>query len=136
MPICLPLSDAFDFSQAALMQPDNQALDNELGIRIGKRIASNRKRLRWTQEDLAERLEIEIMTVSRFERGVSIPSLRTLDRIAQLQGVSLASMFEVETTPIDGSEQLLQALTQLTLADRNFVIDQALSSCAFLRDKQ
>lgn len=118
------------------MQPDNQALDNELGIRIGKRIASNRKRLRWTQEDLAERLEIEIMTVSRFERGVSIPSLRTLDRIAQLLGVSLASMFEVETTPIDGSEQLLQALTQLTLADRNFVIDQALSSCAFLRDKQ
>ena len=56
----------------------------QLGKRLGQRIAERRKALGWTQDQLAERLGVDAETVSRFERGVTVPALVTLDRLAGL----------------------------------------------------
>lgn len=53
-----------------------------LGKKLGQRISERRKSLNWTQDQLAERLGVDAETVSRFERGATVPSLVTLDRRA------------------------------------------------------
>ena len=40
-------------------------------IKIGKFIADERKRKRYTQKQLSEKLEISDKTISKWERGVS-----------------------------------------------------------------
>jgi transcriptional regulator with XRE-family HTH domain len=47
-----------------------------------------------TQEELAVALDIDPMKVSRFERGVSLPSLLTFQQIATVFGASMAQMLE------------------------------------------
>jgi transcriptional regulator with XRE-family HTH domain len=47
-----------------------------------------------TQEELAVALDVDPMTVSRFERGVSLPSLLTLQQIATVFGSSMAQILE------------------------------------------
>lgn len=44
-----------------------------------------RKRL-WTQAELAKRLGVDVMTVSRWERGVSKPRRAALRKILALDG--------------------------------------------------
>lgn len=40
-----------------------------LGRRLGQQIAARRKAMDLTQDQLAERLEVDAETISRFERG-------------------------------------------------------------------
>ena len=61
---------------------DKKRDSDKLAKRIGKRIADRRKVLGWTQEQLAERVRVDAETISRFERGVNLPSLPTLERLA------------------------------------------------------
>ena len=55
---------------------------------IGKRIKDQRKNLKLTQEDLAEKLELSASYQSRLERGATKISLETLVRIAEHLNVS------------------------------------------------
>jgi DNA-binding XRE family transcriptional regulator len=50
----------------------------DLGKFLGQQIAAHRTALNLTQNQLAERLGVEPETVSRFERGSSLPSLKRL----------------------------------------------------------
>jgi transcriptional regulator with XRE-family HTH domain len=51
-------------------------------VEVGKRIREKREELRWTQAQLAEKVEITPNTVSMIETGHSVPSLRILLRFA------------------------------------------------------
>jgi transcriptional regulator with XRE-family HTH domain len=55
---------------------------------LGQRIARLRCRLRWTQQELADRLAISRVAVSHLELGISVPSERTV--------VLLAGVFRLE----------------------------------------
>jgi transcriptional regulator with XRE-family HTH domain len=56
------------------------------------RLRRARKAHRWTQAELAKRLRVHEMTVSRWERGVELPSLPVLDRIARVLGLSIEEL--------------------------------------------
>ena len=71
-----------------------------LGKKLGQRISESRKSLNWTQDQLAERLEVDAETVSRFERGATVPSLATLNRLVAVLKVSIVDLLtDASTTP-------------------------------------
>lgn len=63
-----------------------------------------------TQEQLALALDVDPVTVSRFERGVTLPSLPTLHRMADIFGISLARLLEEAPQGKRGDAELLEAL--------------------------
>ena len=51
--------------------------------KLGKKIKLARVELDMTQADLAEKTEIMQKSISRYENGLSLPSLETLEKIAK-----------------------------------------------------
>jgi transcriptional regulator with XRE-family HTH domain len=66
---------------------------------LGKRIARARRGSGYTQKSLAERMGVESITVSRWERGITQPSLRTLERISSLTKVPLSEFVSGDGAP-------------------------------------
>lgn len=60
---------------------------------LGKRIRAFRKRARMTQEQFAERVDIDARHLSRLETGRHFPSLDTLERMADVLNVPMAEFF-------------------------------------------
>lgn len=63
---------------------------------LGSQIARIRKERDITQARLAEMIDVTIETISRLERGVSIPSLKTLEIIGNALNVPLKELFDFE----------------------------------------
>ena len=63
---------------------------------IGRRIASLRKEKDVSQEELAEKCERVVNTISNLERGLGDPKISTLRKIAQSLNVSLLAILDVE----------------------------------------
>ena len=61
---------------------------------LGKRIKEIRKNIGFTQEKLAEIVNIDITTLSGIESGRHFPSLVTLEKIAQSLDVALITLFD------------------------------------------
>jgi transcriptional regulator with XRE-family HTH domain len=57
-------------------------MDGDLKQALGARIRASRRMSRMTQEQLAERIDKSVQTVSSIERGVTLPALDTLWSIA------------------------------------------------------
>lgn len=70
---------------------------------IGARIAKIRKEREITQERLAASINVATETISRLERGVSIPSLATLERISRALHCPLKELFDFEYSESKGS---------------------------------
>ncbi|MBX9772376.1 MAG: helix-turn-helix domain-containing protein [Candidatus Obscuribacterales bacterium] len=62
--------------------------------RFGKRLQQLRKANRWTQQELAARLEVEQSYVSDVERGVFGPSFARLAKIGEVFGMTIADLCE------------------------------------------
>ena len=71
---------------------------------LGKRIAMHRKRLKLTQEQLAESLGVTAQAVSKWENDQSCPDINMLPKLAQLFGVSVDSLLGNETQPVYEAE--------------------------------
>jgi len=63
---------------------------------IGISIARTRKDRELTQAQLSEMIDTTVETVSRFERGVSIPSLKTLEKISKALHVHIRELLDFE----------------------------------------
>lgn len=101
-----------------------------LGKRLGQQIAARRKTINWTQDQLAERLEVDSETISRFERGVTVPSLVTLDKLARALNSSTADLLsEASAAPSDQAIHISQMLTDLSSEDGEFVVSQIKALC-------
>ncbi len=106
----------------------------QLGKRLGQKIAERRKALAWTQDQLAERLGVDAETVSRFERGVTVPALVTLDRLAGVLKTSVADLLsEVSACPTDQAIRISAWLESLQPEDSEFVIAQVKALCDHVR---
>lgn len=70
--------------------------------RIGGKITEIRLSQRLTQAQLAEKVNLSIETISRMERGVNFPSLKTIEIIANSLDVPLKSFFEFDEHPSQG----------------------------------
>ncbi len=66
-----------------------ERLESWLAPQLGERIALRRRERGWTQADLAEKLGVETETVSRFERGHALPSLKRLVFLAEVLDASI-----------------------------------------------
>ena len=62
---------------------------------IGRRISANRKRLRLTQDQLAEKLGITAQAVSKWENDQSCPDITMLPRLAELFGITTDELLGV-----------------------------------------
>lgn len=92
--------------------------------RIGERIRQFRAALGLTQAQLAEQLEMDDMTISRFETGARAPSIDQLERLSSALHVSISHFldenddaFMVHAREIEG---MLRCLTN---EQQDFVID-------------
>jgi transcriptional regulator with XRE-family HTH domain len=84
---------------------------------IGAQIARIRKEREITQEQLAESVDVATETISRLERGVSVPSLKTLEKISWALHTSLRDLldFEYPQKPKDifSEQELAKVITLL-----------------------
>lgn len=60
---------------------------------VGRRIAEERHARNWTQQELADRLKIEVQSLQRFERG-EIATIATIVKVANMLGVTTRSLFD------------------------------------------
>ena len=63
---------------------------------VGKNIRRHRIRAGMTQNQLAQELEIEIETVSRYERGVVAPSFTQIESLCNVFGITAWMLFVTE----------------------------------------
>lgn len=61
---------------------------------LARNVKAARKRLDFSQEDLAARAELDRTYVSGIERRVRNPTIEVVARLAQALGTSVAALFE------------------------------------------
>ncbi len=101
--------------------------------RLGFNIAARRKSLGWTQEYLAQHMGVDTETISRFERGVTAPSLKSIEKLAGLLTITIADLLgenaPPEPTQLEALSRLLEPLVE---EDRNYVMASMRSLCHYL----
>jgi transcriptional regulator with XRE-family HTH domain len=72
-----------------MSEPTGQrkSLQESVRKQIGKAIAKARRRRRWSQSELARRLETSRERLSRWERGLHVPSLEDLALLSEMLGI-------------------------------------------------
>ena len=70
--------------------------DQELLRQVGQRVAQARRDRGFTQEQLAEAVGIEAVSLSRLETGDRALSLSTLARISDALGVGLGDLLDIQ----------------------------------------
>ena len=92
---------------------------DEMAVRLGGNLAQRRNELGLTQAQVAELLDVNTETISRFERGVTLPSLQTLDRLAAVLKTRMASLVDgISVSPEELARELSDVLRPLNDADR------------------
>ena len=66
--------------------------DSRLARRFGATLKEQRRRRRWSQAELAERLDVSVDFVSLLERGLRLPSVGLLAAAASLFGIAVDAM--------------------------------------------
>ncbi len=108
-----------------------------LARRLGANIAARRKARKWSQEELAERLGVASETISRFERGATLPSLMTLQRVGQILKAPIAELLaESSSAPGDQAMVIATWVTELSDDDREYVLDLVKACCDYLRRRR
>lgn len=73
--------------------------------KLGKFIADQRKGLGLTQADLAEKLHVTDKAISRWERGLGLPDINTIEPLATVLEVSIAEIMKAELITTAMTEQ-------------------------------
>lgn len=96
--------------------------EKRLATQMGKAIAVRRQQKGLTQAELAEKIDVEQETISRFERGATLPPLGRLADIADALSCSLEDLFRTGSPrPEDKAQAIAKAMAQLSEADRLMV---------------
>lgn len=70
--------------------------ENELYIKLGKRIKTLREKAHLTQEKLAERSGISLDYLGKIEVNINKPGLKTLIKISNALEVPIKELFDFE----------------------------------------
>lgn len=118
------------------MVDEHEKQGRALALRLGKGIAEKRKKIGWKQASVAEKVGVDTETISRFERGVSLPSLITLEKLALVLNSTAADLLAGSSSqPNDQAEIISAWLLNLSEKDRLFVTDLVKQTCLHLRSK-
>ena len=105
-----------------------------LGVLLGRNIANRRNALGITQAEFAEKLGMDTVTVSRFERGSHLPSLLRLERIADALGMPLAELLSQSTNLCTDQALLIQDwIADLSESDRQLILNMIQVWCSRLK---
>lgn len=97
------------------MQKNEKALRD----RLGKALRAARQARKITQNQLAELVETDPETISRFERGATLPSLLRLLDLAEALHVTVASLLGAASPRAEDEwEDLRLSVAKLALKDR------------------
>lgn len=100
-----------------------------LGIALGQRIRELREHARLTQANLAQLTFKSVETISNFERGKTIPSVRTLATLARHMDCDVADFFRTGDMKRPAKDPALVTLTSklkmLDAKDRALLLDIA-----------
>jgi len=103
--------------------------------RVGQAIAAKRSAKGLTQEDVAKSIGVEQETISRFERGATLPTLTRLIDIAELLEVPLDQLVRSGSLrSVDGASEIISMLQQLGPQNRVWVLDLMRQVCEKLTE--
>lgn len=67
---------------------------------LGNRISQFRKEKRFTQDDLAQMLDVSPQAVSKWENDLTCPDISLLPKLAQILGISVDTLLSGNAEPI------------------------------------
>lgn len=77
-------------------------------IKIGKFISSLRKEKKYTQEELAEKLNVSNKSISRWENGNTMPDLSLIPKLCEILGISINELLSGERIESDEYQKKLE----------------------------
>lgn len=92
-------------------------------MEVGNQIKKYRQSIKLTQEELAEKIYVTRQTVSNWERGLSLPDVDMLSKIANVLETDVNILLDGQITTTDQSEivkQLAKINEQLTIKNRRY----------------
>lgn len=108
--------------------------DSTLPKRLGGNIANRRKTLGWTQATLAEHMAMEPESISRFERGATLPSLASLEQLAAFLNTTMADLLaECPEDAYSEAQRISALLSDLTPEARLGVLEVVERVCRLLK---
>ena len=78
---------------------------------FSERVTTLRKQAGWSQEELAQRLDVSRQAVSKWESGQAMPDLDRLVRMSELFGVSTDSLLRDNSEPDRSVQEAARAVT-------------------------
>ena len=104
----------------------------KLAAIVGTNIASRKKAVGLTQEQLAEKLSISGASLSRIEKGMAAPRFPRLEELAEILGCHVADLFRKEGDPLsvklDTVEDMLRSLPASTQEDLVYLMITAIQT--------
>ncbi len=76
---------------------------------VGEIICSNRKKLKMTQKELADKIGVTDKAVSKWERGIGLPDINTIVPLAECLQISIAEIMIGEGKNTLPSENIVEA---------------------------
>ncbi|MBQ6695514.1 MAG: helix-turn-helix domain-containing protein [Lachnospiraceae bacterium] len=82
---------------------------------LGDRIKAYRKSKGFTQEELAIRLNIVRQTISKWEKGISVPDAETIQKLADVLEVDVKQLLgvDVEAGTEDTNKEIVEQLARI-----------------------
>jgi len=116
---------------------DSSTQAHDLAARLSRNMTARRRALALTQAQVAERLSLDTETVSRFERGKHLPSLVTLERLANVLVTTVGELLGEELSqPDDQSLIVASWMSALSPADRAFAQTLLKQCCDYLSTRE
>lgn len=93
-------------------------------MKLADKIIKLRKQLGWSQEELAEKLNVSRQSVSKWEGALSIPDLNRIIKLGEIFGVSTDYLIkdDIEDVMISGEDQD-ERLSLISLEDANAYVE-------------
>ncbi|MBI5494607.1 MAG: helix-turn-helix transcriptional regulator [Deltaproteobacteria bacterium] len=89
-----------------------------LAREFGTRLRQAREACQFTQAELAERAALATEAYGRLERGLALPRVETLIRLARALGVSTDALLGVDALPLTAAQPAVRYKTPPASAER------------------
>ena len=88
-------------------------------MKVSEKIKELRSKRGWSQEQMAEKLNVSRQAVTKWETGAGAPDIENLAAIAQLFGVSTDVLIFGENAAGESSADRFESITAVDIADEN-----------------
>lgn len=110
--------------------------EKQLAAVVGRAIARQRKRCGLTQNEVAEKLGVSFDVVSRTERGIVMPNIARLMRLAAIFDCETAELLtETSTRSSDQASRMADLIADLSHAERLLIMSMVEQLVAYMKHK-